>query len=426
MAAWQPCDKQGWKRMQAKRAFEIVLGKMLQPAPNASDEAEVPYLKALHVHWGHICLDELPTMWAAPWEVHRLALRAGDLLVCEGGEVGRAARLRKQPPERCIIQNALHRVRGKDIGDVGFLSYCLKQAAEKGWFEVLCNRATIAHFTVEKFSDLWLNLPSLEEQRRIAAFLDLETAQIDNLVKEKNRLLGLIQIKREAIVTKAVTEGIDPRATHKPSSLEWLREIPAHWEGKRAKRLFTEIDDRSETGEETLLSLRMERGLVPHNEVSEKPIPAENLIGYKIAQPNEIVLNRMRAASGLVAVTPQHGIVSPDYAVFRALNGADPEYFTLLFKTPLLQAVFRSLSKGLGTGQSGFLRLYSEDFLSIKLPVPPLEEQKAIVAELARERARTAEVEAALEDSIKLLKERRAALITAAVTGQIQPEAMAA
>jgi type I restriction enzyme S subunit len=168
----------------------------------------------------------------------------------------------------------------------------------------------------------------------------------------------------------------------------------------------------------------MERGLVPHNDVSEKPIPADNLIGYKIARPNEIVLNRMRAASGLVAVTPQYGIVSPDYAVFRALDGVDPDYFTHLFKTPLLQAVFRSLSKGLGTGQSGFLRLYSEDFLSTRLPVPPLAEQKAIVAELARERARNAEVEGALERSITLLKERRAALIAAAVTGQIESETM--
>jgi type I restriction enzyme S subunit len=170
----------------------------------------------------------------------------------------------------------------------------------------------------------------------------------------------------------------------------------------------------------------MGRGLVPHNDVSSKPIPAENLIGYKVARPNEIVLNRMRAASGLVAVASQHGIVSPDYAVFHALEGVDPEYFAVLFKTPILQAVFRSLSKGLGTGESGFLRLYSEDFLNIKLPVPSLDEQKAIVAELARQRTRTAKVEEALESSIRLLKERRAALITAAVTGQIEPEVMSA
>jgi type I restriction enzyme S subunit len=163
-----------------------VLGKMLSPTAAGPDETEVPYLKALHVQWDQICLDDLPTMWAAPWEIEQLALHVGDLLVCEGGEVGRAALLRTQPPDKYIIQNALHRVRGKEIGDLGFLAYCLKQAAEKGWFEVLCNRATISHFTVEKFSDLWLNLPSAEEQRRIAAFLDRETAQIDNLVKEKN------------------------------------------------------------------------------------------------------------------------------------------------------------------------------------------------------------------------------------------------
>ena len=269
-------------------------------------------------------------------------------------------------------------------------------------------------------------LPPLPEQRRIAKHLNAETAQIDALLFEKRQMLDLLQEKRTTIETRALKCGLNPKASMKPSDLTWLGDIPAHWKVLRAKWLFCEIDERTETGEETLLSLRMERGLVPHNDVSEKPIPAENLIGYKIARPGEIVLNRMRAASGLVAVTPQHGIVSPDYAVFRVLNEVDQEYFTLLFKTPLLQAVFRSLSKGLGTGESGFLRLYSEDFLNIKMPVPPFDEQKAIVAELARQRARTAEVEETLESSIRLLKKRRAALITAAVTGQIEPEEMSA
>jgi type I restriction enzyme S subunit len=123
--------------MQAKRAFEIVLGKMLQPTADKPDDEEVPYLKALHVQWGRVELDELPTMRAAPWEIEQLSLAVGDLLVCKGGEVGRAARLTVQPPEKCIIQNALHRVRGEELGHVGFLSYCLRQAADKGWFDVL-------------------------------------------------------------------------------------------------------------------------------------------------------------------------------------------------------------------------------------------------------------------------------------------------
>lgn len=271
-----------------------------------------------------------------------------------------------------------------------------------------------------------LRVPPVQDQERIVRYLDRRTAQIDKLISEKEVMLRLLGEKAIARSARKVTHGLDHRVRLRPSYLTWLPEVPIHWTLKRGKLLLREIDERSSNGDETLLSLRMERGLVPHNDVSEKEIPSENLIGYKIARPGEIVLNRMRAASGLVAVAPQHGIVSPDYAVFRALDSVDPEYFTLLFKTPLMQAVFRSLSKGLGTGESGFLRLYSEDFLSIKLPVPPLHEQKAIVAELARERDRTATVETALEESIKLLKERRAALITAAVTGKLSPEEMSA
>lgn len=266
----------------------------------------------------------------------------------------------------------------------------------------------------------------LSLQSTIAEYLDSEVAKIDALIAAKNEMFDLLGEKHLALTNSLAVKGLNSRVCFTPSGLDWLHEVPEHWEIRRAKLLFQEIDERSATGEETLLSLRMVKGLVPHNDVSEKLIPAESLIDYKIARPGEIVINRMRAASGLVAVTPEHGIVSPDYAVFRAFNGVDPEYFTLLFKSPLMQAVFRSLSKGLGTGQSGFLRLYSEDFLAIKLPVPPLAEQKAIVAELARERARTATAEAALESSVKLLKERRAALITAAVTGQLAPEEMSA
>jgi len=280
--------------------------------------------------------------------------------------------------------------------------------------------------SAEDIGNVRIVFPSYERQQVISTFLNKETAQIDALLDEKHQMLALLREKLSVITSKIVLNGVNAHRHMRRSGPPWLLETPADWELRRAKYLFHEIDDRSETGEEMLLSLRMEHGLVPHNDVSEKPIPAENLIGYKIARPNEIVLNRMRAASGLVAVAPQHGIVSPDYAVFRPLDGVDPEYFTLLFKTPLLQAVFRSLSRGLGTGQSGFLRLYSEDFLSIKLPVPRPEEQTAVVAELARERARTATVETALEDSRKLLKERRAALITAAVTGQFSPEEMSA
>lgn len=301
-----------------------------------------------------------------------------------------------------------------------FLFRCLQSKAIRLQLELASTGVTRFGLPKDEIGKLLLPIPPLKAQYHIADYLDAETAQIDALVAEKERMLALLEEKRAALISRAVTCGLNPNVPLKPSGLEWLGDIPAHWEIRRAKVLFHEIDQRTTTGEEVLLSLRMNQGLVPHNDVSEKPIPSHELIGFKLTRVNQIVINRMRAASGLIAVSHQDGLVSPDYAVFESKQDVLPKFFKLLFKTPLLQSVFRSASKGLGTGSSGFLRLYSENFLSIKLPVPPLEEQGIILTSLECERIYTAKFEEALHRSIALLKERRSALITAAVTGQLQ------
>ena len=194
---------------------------------------------------------------------------------------------------------------------------------------------------------------------------------------------------------------------------------------KRAKGLFNEIDSRSDAGEEELLSLRMSIGLVPHNDVSDKMLEPKDLVGFKHVEPGQMVINRMRAASGLIAISPRSGLVSPDYAVFEIIEPkVNIDYFLALFTTGLVQAVFRSSSKGLGTGSSGFLRLYTENFLALHFPFPSPEEQQNIVNFLRDEGDQMVEVETALKDSIGLLKERRSALITAAVTGQLDIDSM--
>lgn len=398
---------------------------MLQNDPSASTDIEVPYLKAQHVQWDGVRVSELPNMWAAPSEVESLQVGIGDLLVCEGGEVGRGSIVAVQPPARTIIQNALHIVRGRATGEPRFLVYLLRHAATQGWFDVLCNRSTIAHFTVDKFGEMWASLPGASQQRAIANYLDRETARLDALVEAKERVLGLLAEKRQALITQAVTRGLDSKAPLRDSGIPWLGKIPTHWGMKRAKWMFSERDERSSHGEETLLSLRMERGLVPHNEVSVKQTRPEELIGYKRTSPGEIVVNRMRAAIGLIAVAPQAGLVSPDYAVFIPVHGISVTYYYYLFTTELLGAVFRSVSTGMGTGSSGFLRLYSESFLALWLPHPPADEQRAIVEFINHETAVINSLHAATERTITLLKERRASLIAAAVTGQIDVEAVA-
>jgi type I restriction enzyme S subunit len=291
--------------------------------------------------------------------------------------------------------------------------------------EALGRGSTFMELSGDDLRSVFLPFPTEERQRLIVNYLDHETARIDGLIAEKERMLALLDEKRDTLISRVVTRGLDPKAPLKPSGQEWLGEIPAHWGEPRAKGLFREVDMRTETGEETLLSLRMGKGLVPHNKVSEKLLEASDVTGFKKIAAGQMVINRMRAASGLIAVATEPGLVSPDYAVFDVVDqDLSIAYFLELFKTSLLQAVFRSSSKGLGTGEQGFLRLYTDAFLSLHFPYPPVAEQHAIASFIEEQRSEMLQMENLLRRSIDLAKERRAALITAAVTGQIPLEEM--
>lgn len=204
----------------------------------------------------------------------------------------------------------------------------------------------------------------------------------------------------------------------------WVPRVPEHWSLLRAKNFLREIDDRSKTGEETLLSMRMQRGLVPHNDVSVKRIAPENLIGYKKAKPDELVLNRMQAGNAMFFRNRQPGLVSPDYAVFRLLRDDNPEYLGHLFRSWPMRGLFRSESKGLGTGTSGFLRLYSDRFTALEIPLPPRPEQDQIVAYLRAQDAHIARLIQVKRDLIKRLTEQKLRIIDHAVTHGLDASVM--
>jgi len=266
---------------------------------------------------------------------------------------------------------------------------------------------------------LWL--PQKEDRTKIANFLDNKTTKIDTAIAQKEKMIALLKERKQIMIQNAVTKGLDPNAKMKDSGVEWIGEIPEGWEVKRLKYLFTEFDNRSTTGKETLLSLRMELGLVPHDDVSNTEITDKQLIGYKIVQNGHMVMNRMRAAIGLFGVVKQSsGLVSPDYATFNVRPTVNNDYYLRMFKLELLCTVFRLNSKGLGTGSSGFMRLYSESFGRIKVATPPFQEQEAIVLYIEIQSAKIDKAIALQEKQIEKLKEYKAVLIDSAVTGKIK------
>ncbi|MDA3922120.1 MAG: restriction endonuclease subunit S [Salinisphaera sp.] len=263
-------------------------------------------------------------------------------------------------------------------------------------------------------------LPPLPEQRAIAAFLDKKCAKIDEAVRIKEEQITLLRERRQILIQQAVTRGLNPDAPMKDSGIDWIGEIPAHWEAVPLKRLFRERNRRTRTGEETLFSLRMVEGLVPHDDVSEKLITDADLVDYKKVYAGQLVMNRMRASIGLFGIVDHPGLVSPDYATFDVRDNLFGPFYLNLFKTALMGNRFRLSSRGLGTGSSGFMRLYTENFGSISVPVPTYGEQQEIVKYIY---GVTEKIDGAIrlkKSQINTLKEYKASLINEAVTGKIK------
>jgi len=242
----------------------------------------------------------------------------------------------------------------------------------------------------------------LHVQRRIARFLDRQTASIDALVCAKQRQLDLISEKRKAMIAAAVTRGLDPGAPMRDSGVPWLGAVPAHWQIERARWLFRERDVRSETGEEEMLTVSHLTGVTPRSEKDVNMFEAETNEGYKVCLPGDLVINTLWAWMGAMGVAPMKGIVSPAYNVYEAGPRLESSYVDLLVRLPVFAREVTRYSKGVWSSR---LRLYPEGFFETYLPVPPLEEQRAVVVHIAREIAKLNGFRDATGRTIELLKE---------------------
>ncbi|WP_143214883.1 restriction endonuclease subunit S [Acidithiobacillus albertensis] len=266
-----------------------------------------------------------------------------------------------------------------------------------------------------------LPCPSQDIQHLIANYLDHETARIDALIAEKERMLALLEEKRATLISRVVTRSLDLNAPLKPSGQEWLGDIPAHWPVERTKNLFTVRDERSDDGTEELLTVSHITGVTSRSEKDVYMFEADDKAGYKRCMPGDLAINTLWAWMGAMGISPLAGIVSPDYHVYTSKGQLLPEYVDLLCRSRPFIAEVNRWSKGVWSSR---LRLYPENFFEMRLPVPPHDEQLEIVRSVEADQTKANALRDSLQLSITLAKERRAALITAAVTGQIAIEDM--
>lgn len=264
-------------------------------------------------------------------------------------------------------------------------------------------------------------LPDLPTQRRITSYLDRETARIDALVAEKERMLALLEQKRAALISRVVTRGLNPKAPTKPTGFEWLPTIPAHWRLAKMGRLFSQVK-RLGFPDEEVLSVYREYGVVIRSDRDDNAnrVP-EDLSKYQLVRKGDLVINKMKAWQGSLGISDYDGITSPDYVVFTPQHQENPLFLHLLLRVDRMKAVYHSMSNGIRTNQ---WRIEPDRFLSFHLYLPPLDEQQEIVAQVKTQTEKSRSLGNVLRDSVALLKERRSALITAAVTGKISVNEM--
>lgn len=273
----------------------------------------------------------------------------------------------------------------------------------------------------EKIYDKKISIPSIDVQNKIANYLDRKTAELDRLITAKKKLLSLLDEKKQALIAHAVTRGLDSDVGLKDSGIPWLGLIPEHWQTERTKWLLPEIDERSETGEEELLSVSHLTGVTLRSEKNVNMFMAESLEGYKKCSAGDLVINTLWAWMGAMGVSWVNGVVSPAYNVYRPVIAIAPDYLDLLVRMPNFVSEITRYSKGVWSSR---LRLYPEGLYEAYIPVPPLGEQKRIVSELKIQLEHFAKLYKATDKTIFLLQERRAALISATVTGKIDQEVL--
>lgn len=253
-------------------------------------------------------------------------------------------------------------------------------------------------------------LPDRPEQVAIADFLDRETAAIDAFIADQDELIALLKERRVATISHTVLYGI--------GNVERFTDHIV-----RIGQAFEESDMRvaSATASE-LLSVSIHSGVQPWKELHDKEPRSSKLANYKAVRAGNIVLNRMRAFQGALGEVFSAGVVSPDYMVMAVRETASSRYLVYLMKSQWFVSEMSARLRGIGSEEQGTTRtprINPKDFANIRVPLPALEEQREVVDYLERE---TAEIGAAINDAkqaIALSKERRAALISAAVTGKI-------
>ncbi|WP_298527868.1 restriction endonuclease subunit S [uncultured Christiangramia sp.] len=271
-----------------------------------------------------------------------------------------------------------------------------------------------------EFKKLVLPFPDYQTQTAIASFLDEKCGRIDTAILQKRKLIELLKERKQILIQKAVTKGLDPYVKMKDSGVEWIGEIPENWELVKNKTLFQESN---KPGEEGLPLLMVSiHSAVSSEEINDEDnirgrVKIEDKTKYKLVVEHDVVFNMMRAWQGAIGAVSVKGLVSPAYIVATPNEKINTKYFEYLYRTSSFIQQMNQNSKGITDFRK---RLYWDEFKQLVTVLPNLEEQNHIVEFIDDINKKIENSVSLQEQQIEKLKEYKSSLIDAAVTGKIK------
>jgi len=426
--AWMPEIPVGWEVRKLKYVADINANTM----PETTDDTySFRYLDIGNVTLGSIDYNVEPIIFKeAPSRARRI-IEKGDILVSTVRTYLKAIAQVEEDTTNLIVSTGFAVVSARQGLDKRFLLYVSVSEKFVDTISAYSTGVSYPAITATELSNMPVWFPvSLEEQRIIARFLDDKTAQVDQLITQKQQMLALLREERATLINHAITKGLDPQAPLRVSGVEWLGDVPAHWEVKRLKHLLVKIEQgwspscesrQAEPGEWGVLKVGCVNGL-DFDVTENKALPSEltPLPEYEI-NSGDFLISRANTKE-LVGSAVVVGEIRPKLLlcdkIFRLFfrENANKEYVLLIVSSWYGRFQIQSES----SGASSSMQNISQEFLkNMLILLPDRCEQQAIVEYVAEQAGRILETATAINHEIALLQEYRAALITEVVTGQL-------
>lgn len=271
----------------------------------------------------------------------------------------------------------------------------------------------------DKFGDVVVPYPNIEVQKKIVSFLAEKTAQIDQAIALKQQQIEKLNEYKQIVIQNAVTKGLNPNAPMKDSGVEWIGDIPEHWEIDKLKNILSSVSIKNHPNL-PLLSITREKGVIERDiedqESNHNFIP-DDLSGYKLLKKGQFGMNKMKAWQGSYGVSDFTGIVSPAYYIFDINEKLNKNFFSLAIRSKFYVGYFASASDGVRIGQWDLNKTRMKE---IPFIIPSIEEQKAIYEFSLTINQQVKDAIEKYQTQIDRLKEYKNILINQAVTGKIK------